>query len=157
MSSALPFTISFVKRDPQEVYERHAILDLDLQLIPEYSGILAWLVRGCLLWQQQGLNPPKEVTEEGKKYQRNEDILADFIDECCIREPAAKEKAATLYKRFVEWYHDNIGQKEPTGVWFGKLLSQKFEKWKSEGCVMYRGIALNDAQGDLDTKKDNFR
>lgn len=147
----IPHNISFVNRDPQEAHERRAILDLDTQILKEASGILAWLLRGCLAYQKDGLNPPQTVIEEGKKYQRNEDLLADFIDECCVREPAAKEKAATLYARFIDWYHDNVGKNEPSGTWFGKQLGQKYEKWKSEGCVMYQGVALKSNQGGLDT------
>jgi len=141
----IPFTISFVNRDPQETYERRAIVDLDRQLKAEASGILAWLVRGCLRYQQEGLNPPMEVTAASEEYRRGEDVLADFIDECCIREEGAKEKANILYKRYVAWYHDNIGVKEQTGTWFGKLLKQKFNKTKVNGCVTYHGICLNDA------------
>ncbi len=152
----IPFTISFVNRDPQEAHERRAVIDLGDQLRKEASGILAWLVRGCLKYQCEGLKPPKEIMEATEEYRKNEDLLADFIDECCIREPAAKEKSAALYQCFVDWYHDNIGTKEPTGTWFGKLLSQKFKKWKSEGCVMYHGIALKGAsrQGELEGKED---
>jgi putative DNA primase/helicase len=145
----IPFNISFVNRDPQESSERRAILDLDQQILKEASGILAWLVRGCLLWQRHGLMPPREITEATEQYRRNEDMLADFIDECCIVEPGAKEKAAAMYARFVEWYHENIGKSEPSGTWFGKQLGMKYDKWKSEGVVMYRGIALGK-QGGLD-------
>lgn len=143
----IPFDISFVNRDPQESYERRAILDLDQQIIKEAPGILAWLVRGCLHWQKQGLNPPRKVTEATELYRKNEDLLADFIDECCQREPGAKEKASLLYGRFVTWYHANIGTKEPSGTWFGKQLSQKYEKSKAQGCVTYHGLALADQGG----------
>lgn len=146
----IPFTISFVNRDPQEAHERRAILDLDRQVLAEASGILAWLVRGCLLYQQDGINPPKDVTEATEKYRRGEDLLADFIDECCIREPGAKSKSSILYNRFVIWYHENVGKEEPTGTWFGKQLSQKFEKDKSNGCVVYYGVALAGNQGEMD-------
>jgi len=147
----IPFSISFVNRDPQESYERRAILDLDRQILKEASGILAWLVKGCLRWQKEGLNPPKEVREATEQYRRNEDLLADFIDECCVREPGAKAKSSQLYARFVEWYHDNIGKNEPSGTWFGKQLGQKYDKDKSNGCIMYFGITLASAQGGLDT------
>jgi len=149
----IPFTISFVNRDPQEPYERRAITDLDQQIRAEAPGVLAWLVRGCLLYQQQGLNPPLEITAATEEYRRGEDVLADFIDECCIREDGAKEKANVLYKRYVTWYHDNIGEKERTGTWFGKQLKQKFKKTKVNGCVTYHGIALKDQdqQGEIDT------
>ena len=145
------FKISFVKREPQEAHERRAILDLDKQILKEASGILSFLIRGCLLWQKYGLAPPREITDATEEYRRNEDLLADFIEECLIVEPGAKERASKLYGRFVQWWHDNIGKKERSGTWFGKLLSQKFEKNKSEGCVMYHGIRLLDVQGDMET------
>jgi putative DNA primase/helicase len=145
----IPFSISFVNRDPQEPYERRAILDLDQQLLREESGILAWLVRGCLLYQQRGIDPPIEITAATEEYRRGEDVLADFIDECCIREDGAKGKANELYQRYVKWYHDNIGEKERSGTWFGKQLRQKFQKTKSHGLVIYQGITLKDNQGEL--------
>lgn len=139
--------ISFVNRDPQDDHERRANLGLDREILKEAPGILAWLVRGCLLWQRDGLNPPRSIMEASEEYRRNEDLLADFIDECCIIEPGAKEKGAALYERFVTWYNANIGKKEWTGTRFGKQLSQKFNKTKSEGCNVYHGIALIEAQG----------
>lgn len=147
----IPFTISFVNRDPQETYERRAITDLDQQVLAEGPGILAWLVRGCLEYQLHGLNPPMEITAATEEYRRGEDVLADFIDECCIREDGAKGKANELYKRYVTWYHDNIGEKERTGTWFGKQLKQKFKKTKVNGCVTYHGIGLKDdnQQGEM--------
>ena len=146
----IPFTISFVNRDPQEHHERRAILDLDEQLKKEDSGILAWLVRGCLLWQKHGLAPPLSVIAATEKYRKNEDLLADFIDECCLREPGAKSRSSELYTRFVKWYHENIGKKEPSGTWFGKQLGQKYEKSKSDGRNVYHGIAPITDQGELE-------
>lgn len=142
----ISFMISFVNRDPQESYERRAVIDLDRQIKKEAPGILAWLVRGCLLYQKHGLNPPRIITDATEQYRRDEDLLADFIDECCLREPGAKEKSSVLYKRFVDWYHDNVGQKEKSGTWFGKQLSQKYEKTKEVGCVTYHGICLDNGQ-----------
>lgn len=139
----IPFTISFVNREPQESYERRAIVNLDQQVLQEASGILAWMVRGCLHWQKEGLKPPRAITEATEQYRKDEDLLADFIDECCITEPGAKEKAAAIYTRFADWYQANVGKKVPTGTWFGKQLSQKYEKNKVEGCVTYHGIMLN--------------
>jgi putative DNA primase/helicase len=147
----IPFLISFVNRDPQESHERRAILDLDRQVLAEASGILSWLVRGCLLYQREGINPPKDVTEATERYRRGEDLLADFIDECLEQAPGAKERASLLYNRFLEWYHENIDKKnDPTPTWFGKQLSQKYERSKSTGVVVYHGIRLVGTQGELD-------
>src|SRR6185437_7400984 len=32
------------------------------RLEPELPGVLAWMVRGCIAWQGQRLNPPELVT-----------------------------------------------------------------------------------------------
>jgi len=145
----IPFDVSFVNRDPQESYERRANLNLDRQILDELSGILAWLVRGCLEWQRDGLKPPKEITEATERYRRQEDLLADFIDECLDKEAGGTETATELYTRFVKWYHDNVGKNEPTGTWFGKQMAGKFEKHKSNGRVVYSGIKLKPEEGEL--------
>jgi putative DNA primase/helicase len=143
----IPFRISFVNRNPQEANERRAILDLQEQIEKETPGILAWLVRGCLLWQKEGLNPPKDVLQATEEYRRNEDMLADWRDACCIMEPGAHEKSKPLYDNFVRWYKANIGDKEPNPTWFGKQMGAKFEKSKSHGSNVYRGVALKEPEG----------
>lgn len=143
------FRLSFVKRDPRDDLERKADLNLDEKLKTEASGILAWLLRGCLEWQRKGLSPTKEIIEERNKYWRDEDLLMDFVEERCVTEPALRGKASDLYGAFVDWYHDNHGQKEPSGTWFGKQLAHKFEKSKSVGCVVYHGVDLKSKQGEL--------
>ena len=150
----IPFDISFVNRDPQEPHERRADLNLDRKIFAEAPGILAWLVRGCLEWQRDGLNPPLEVTEATEKYRRSEDLIADWIYERAdISDPNAEEVATILYKDFVDWYHENVGQKERTGTWFGKQLGKKYEKHKANGRIVYLGICLQNApsvgQGEL--------
>ncbi len=104
----IPFEISFVNRDPQEPHERRANLNLGKELQEEAPGILAWLVRGCLLWQQQGLQPPVAVTEASRQYRLNEDTFLDFADECLEREPFAKETAKALNSKFGVWFQENI-------------------------------------------------
>lgn len=138
----VPFLISFVNREPQKFDEKWAIKDLNEQLKKEVSGILAWLVSGSLLWERYGLDPPRKITEATEQYRRNEDMLADYIDECCLVEPGATAKASDLYSRFVEWYEANIGKKIPSNSWFGRNMGLKFEKNKIDGCIQYHGIGL---------------
>jgi putative DNA primase/helicase len=147
----IPHNISFVNRDPREPHERRANLNLDKELLKYASGILAWMVEGCLEWQRIGLKPPSIVTEATEKYRMDEDMIGDWIEECCTREPAAKEKASDLFHSFLEWYHANIGKGDKlTGTWFGKQLTKKFNKDKSNGCNVYHGISLN--KGVSETK-----
>lgn len=146
----IPFDVSFVNRDPQEYYERRANLKLDKELKQESSGILAWLVRGCLLWQQYGLNPPQIIREKSNEYRLTEDILADFIDECCVRESGAEESSSKLYNRFITWFEVNHGKKVWSGTKFGKQLGQKYTKRKSNGKYVYQGVALAQSSADIE-------
>ena len=57
---------------------------LPAKLREELPGILAWAVRGCLDWQQHGLGEPKAIIDATADYQTTEDMLLNFIDECCV-------------------------------------------------------------------------
>lgn len=77
------------------------------KLRAEMPGILAWAVRGCLEWQKMGLGEPAAVKEATQAYQAREDVLADFLGECCLLRPALKVTAAALYTAYVKWAEDN--------------------------------------------------
>lgn len=71
----------------------------------EKPGILAWLVRGCLDYQKQGLNPPKKVLDATAEYRDDMDLLSEFLDERCIvgpKEVATNTELWTAWKLFAE-------------------------------------------------------
>ena len=112
------------------------------KLLEESSGILAWLTRGCLAWQQRGLDPPALVLDASAEYRRDEDDLADFIDEECYLDPDAECSAKDLYERFQDWWETNISKKKVPGrKTFGKLMTKKFKKEK-RGTYIYYGLDL---------------
>jgi prophage antirepressor-like protein len=82
------------------------------------------------------------VTEKTLRHEKGMDVIDDFIDERCFREPGAKVKASVIYDRFVDWYRENVGPTLHTSTWFGRNLKEKFNKRKSNGCVYYFGIGL---------------
>src|SRR5207302_7016661 len=96
------FNMRFVD-DPQAPNEREKDLTLWSQLGEEASGILAWLVRGCLDWQKNGLRTPESVLSAGTTYKNEEDTLKTFLDECCIVKEGARTKASTLYETYKTW------------------------------------------------------
>ena len=137
------FFLSYVDRDPVSTHERRANKDLREQLRAEASGILAWLVRGYLEYQRQGLNPPKAVLEATAKYRRDEDILAPFIEEHITVNTLARTPASELYDRFLKWYEDNVSKKGISQTRFGRIMGKRFERDKIEGRSVYVGIELN--------------
>jgi phage/plasmid primase, P4 family, C-terminal domain len=76
--------ISFVDNpDPQKPNQHAVDKSIGEKLKPEYPGILAWLVRGFMKWQEQGLNPPAEVVDATNQYRESEDLLAEYIKHGC--------------------------------------------------------------------------
>jgi len=78
-------------------------LNLDSKLKAEASGILNWLVQGALLWQAEGLEPPAKVRAAVDAYRREEDILADFIEECIEADPEAITPHSDVFKAYQKW------------------------------------------------------
>lgn len=140
----VPHKISFVGREPATDFERRKDGELPKKLKKEAPGILAWLVEGCLLYQKMGLAPPPIVKEAVAEYRRDEDILSEFIDQCCvIGEPDLKCRASDIYNEFEAWWEKNVSKNAPKQRKFGQWLGRKFEKKKSNGAFWYHGIGLS--------------
>jgi len=55
------------------------------KLKQECPGIMAWLVQGCLMWQQVGrLKPTASIVQTNREYREDEDLLKEFIEQTCI-------------------------------------------------------------------------
>jgi putative DNA primase/helicase len=145
----IPFELSFIKnREIQGENERPADIYLKEKLLEESPGILAWLVRGAIAWQQRGIDPPLLVLEASAEYRRDEDDLADFIDEECYLDPDAECSAKDLYQRFRSWWEENISKKKvPAQKSFGKLMGKKFKKEK-RGTYFYFGLNVVDKRDE---------
>jgi len=137
----IPFPFSFVNRPPKAAHERQSDKNLTEKLKTEAPGILAWLVRGCIKWQEIGLCPPGKVKEATEEYRRSEDLLADFLEERCVEDPRAVESAASLYDAFSEWWSSNVSKKVLSKKKFGRLIGRRFKRGKSS-TVQYAGLRL---------------
>jgi putative DNA primase/helicase len=121
------------------------------KLQKEYPGILARLVRGCLDYQQQGLNPPRKVLDATSEYRKDEDVMADFFEDCLISDGVIKDSyvlSATLYPVFERWWIKNVSAKNvPKMKGMGdRMRKQGFpsERIPREGNVKgYYGIRIN--------------
>jgi putative DNA primase/helicase len=136
----VPFavTIPAEARDP----------DLPTKLRAELPGILAWMVRGCLEWQRQGLNPPAAVLNATASYRAEMDEVARFIHEECDVRADAESGATELYEAFQSWCTANAESAESlTGAMsqreFGQRVSHhdpgRIRKRKSSNTI-YVGI-----------------
>lgn len=135
----LPFDVSFAGREDME-------LKADLAL--EWSGILAWLVQGCLEWQEFGLGEPEAVKTATKSYRDDSDQVGRFIKERCltginpILQKPYEVRARQLYQTYKSWAEE-VGEYVLKETAFGRSLSEKsVRKDRSEYGNVYYGVGL---------------
>jgi putative DNA primase/helicase len=115
---------------------------LPMKLRDESPGILAWAVRGCLEWQAGGLSEPPAVSEATADYRAEMDVLADFLGERCLVDPAIRVKAGDLYRAYSEWCKDT-GSHTLSMNKFGRLMTERgFLAEKSNSVAWRIGLGL---------------
>ena len=122
-------------------------MDRNLQatLADEAPGILSWIIRGAVAWQEHGLEPvPDCVRTAVDEYQLDSDRLGDFFRERCVFDAEATARAADLYKVYGWWADENnLKAKERlSSTAFGRQLAQRFEKTHTREGKVYSGVRL---------------
>ncbi len=140
----VPFEFSFVD-DPKVPHERKRDPDLLEKLQKEAPGILAWLVRGCLRWQEEGLNPPAAVIHATETYKKEEDSFGQFLGECCVLEPSAQVKAGSIQLAYTQWADESGVEKPLTKNELARKLLDRFMRDDSKRNRVYLGVRLKDA------------
>jgi putative DNA primase/helicase len=120
---------------------------LPSKLREELPGILAWIVKGCLEWQREGLRPPAEVRRATGKYRAEMDVLAAFIDDECVVSEHATASAKALYSAYRGWCEENGEKAESQRRFGGRLKERGYESGRittgaRKGAVEWYGIGL---------------
>ncbi len=91
----IPFTITIPpsERDPT----------LPDQLKAEWPGVLAWMIKGCLDWQECGLAAPPAVQDATTGYLESEDMFGAWLDECTDRDANSWEGSRPLFSSWTAW------------------------------------------------------
>ncbi len=77
--------------------------NLPEKLREEGPGILAWMIKGALDWQHNGLIVPDAVRRATDDYMTDEDHFARFLSECCLAETGAATATADLHGVYDVW------------------------------------------------------
>lgn len=124
----IEFPLKFID-NPLQDCERKADKYLFDKLKTESSGVLAWLVRGCLDWQEQGLNPCKAILDATMEYRDSEDLIGQFIEDTMTVKSDAKISLSLFYKYYEEWASIN-GLRPLSKIRLGKRIGSRFRKEK---------------------------
>lgn len=137
----IPFTQKFEgDKDDRQMEDK---------LAAEASGILNWAVRGCLLWQKEGLEMPQVMQAAVNAYKRDEDRLADFIEDETFENPSGEVTNAALYQRYKNHCEDN-----GTHPWSSKALGKALREergWRSakrNAGAVWLGVSLRCGDED---------
>lgn len=150
----IPFTQTFTgpQMDPT----------LPGQLLAELPGILTWAVQGCLEYRRRGsLEPPEEVQRATQEYQREEDLVGRFLEECCCFEPGASTAVGDLTKAFADWLEEAGERRRRTSDLWDALTQRGCERTRRGSGKMgtqqraWSGVALTS--GPLPTYGDDDR
>lgn len=132
----IPFDVEIPKaeRDP---------LMLD-KLTAELPGILAWAVRGNMLWQRRGIAAPEIVTKATGEYRTEQDTVGQFLADCCESGGAFEVSAGALYRAYEVWAKQ-LGLRPEGGTKFGSDMGRRgFEMKKTRLGKMRVGLQLNE-------------
>ena len=95
----VPFTVRIAddRQDPNLIDD----------LKSELPGILNWALEGCQQWVASGLGTAEKITEATKEYQAEQDLVGNFLAECCVLQSVAVVGKGDLYKEYVRWCEDS--------------------------------------------------
>ena len=121
--------------------------DMPAKLRAEGPAILAWMIGGAVAWAADGLALPAVVRDASDEYMADHNDVEQWLDECCERGAAHKERAGVLYGSFAQWKLAR-GERAPSAVtWAERMaLLSDIQKRRSNGAV-YAGLRLSPTAG----------
>ncbi|MCF8567729.1 phage/plasmid primase, P4 family [Alicyclobacillus tolerans] len=144
----IPFKVTFVEDELDVLPPLKLPKDKKLpkKLKQEVSGILNWLIAGCMAWQQEGLNDPPEVIEATNEYKNESDPLTDFVADMCIMDRRAEVGSTALYNVYRSWTEEN-GYRAMSQRRFTESMKQKYPDISVEHTrngKVWHGIGVTD-------------
>jgi phage/plasmid-associated DNA primase len=135
----VPFDRTFTadERDPK----------LLAKLKTETPHILAWMVDGCVAWQQRGLSDtPMKIRLATDAYRVDQDLTGSWLSECTERSPHGETVNRDLYANYRAWSVDN-GHRPVSSAVLGRRLSERgYRPRVSNGKTLWGGLSLTDSR-----------
>lgn len=115
----IPFEVAIAP----EKQDKH----LQEKLRAELAGILNWAIKGCLDWQEAGLDTPRVITDAVNSYRTEMDYIAQWLGEACTVAPNLECKASTAYSSYRFWAEANGYRPMASGM-FSRDFETRFTK-----------------------------
>ncbi len=111
------------------------------------SGIFMWLVRGYIKYTEKGLSMSNSLEDVVSKYERENDLVLQFLESRCDKHDGSTVKAKDLYQSFKMW-----AKSEGAYVLSARKFNAEMERhpeWfekksTSSGFIIYWGLKLKE-------------
>lgn len=130
----IPFTVKIPDAEKDRM--------LPERLKAEWSGILSWLIEGCLAWQRDGLQQPRAVRDATDEYLSSEDGLGTWIDERCVTGPdkwAARDALFASWVRWADAAHEFVGTRKQ---FYEAMRNAEYREMKRDGVRGFAGVEI---------------
>ena len=83
--------------------EQDKNLKTELTTQEAMSGIFMWLIRGYIRYKQRGLTMPESMRRVVRQYEKDNDLVLQYLESRCEAVPDGVVKAKDLYASFKLW------------------------------------------------------
>jgi putative DNA primase/helicase len=116
---------------------------LPTKLRAEWPGILQWMVDGCVEWQRDGLRPPECVRLATEDYMDAQDVMGQWLGECCVLGSNCRSKGDKLYGSWIKWCEEHNQYKTSQRAFLSSLQERPNIKAKHTNSGNYfLGVGL---------------
>ncbi len=138
----IEFKESFTDDAPDDAHRKDRTLPYVLR--SELPGILTWAIKGCLDWQNKGLNPPQRVLDAVAEYRTSQDVMGDFITQCTTKGENEFCKTSEMYAAYKSWSLDNGLHPVSSKKFHPNMESRGYRRSETMGVWFFRQIGLNE-------------
>jgi P4 family phage/plasmid primase-like protien len=99
------------------------------KLLSEAPGILAWMIKGCLAWQDRELDPPRSVLDYTTEFFADNDTLGEWIEQRCdTTDPKVRTPNDDLFADWKVFCNNGRGDAGTHAEFVENLQKRGFEK-----------------------------
>jgi len=111
------------------------------KLMQERSGILNWVIKGCLIWQQEGLAETQLVKDEVSSYRSDQDLMGSWLDERCQLGADQSQGTREMYMDYANWVRSAGANPVSETRFVTRMLERGFKKDRVKQKMTLFGIA----------------
>jgi len=121
-------------------------------LAGERPGIIAWMVRGCLAWQREGLAEPEAVVTATAEYRGGANSVDAFVADCCSLGDNMVVVTAELLDAFERWCAENRRLPLRARAFAAALRAHGCVPDKRDGRRVWTGLSLTEGGSGRDRR-----